>query len=247
MPRSPSNPMSGLPYVLSQYAFLRRVHHHWVILDLREDQYLCLSCREFDRVAPDVEGLCAEDISNASNRGLSADPASQLALELQQSGILSTNPSMDRPIAKRRMPKPSCALGTAAAPPSLVSRAACAPGFLGACIRTDYRMRHLPLLRIVTLVADRKASASTSNPDVNRVRTTIESYHSMRLLYPRSYLCLFDCLSLLELLARRSFYPDWVFGVTTDPFEAHCWLQVGHVVINDTMDRVTRFEPIMAV
>jgi hypothetical protein len=42
-------------------------------------------------------------------------------------------------------------------------------------------------------------------------------------------------------------YPDWVFGVNADPFEAHCWVQAGNVVLNDTVAWVSGFTPIMVV
>jgi Transglutaminase-like superfamily len=38
-----------------------------------------------------------------------------------------------------------------------------------------------------------------------------------------------------------------VFGVNADPFEAHCWVQAGSVVLNDTLGRVSSFTPIMSV
>ena len=63
----------------------------------------------------------------------------------------------------------------------------------------------------------------------------------------RSYLCLFDSLALIHFLARFRVFPDWVFGVTADPFEAHCWVQTGGVVLNDTVERVSAFTPIMSI
>jgi hypothetical protein len=72
-------------------------------------------------------------------------------------------------------------------------------------------------------------------------------FERLRLFYPRSYLCLFDSLALIHFLARFDVYPDWVFGVNADPFEAHCWVQAGNVVLNDTVARVSGFTPIMVV
>jgi hypothetical protein len=72
-------------------------------------------------------------------------------------------------------------------------------------------------------------------------------FDSLRLFYPRPYLCLFDSLALIHFLARFGLYPDWVFGVQADPFEAHCWVQAGSVVLNDTVERVSAFTPIMYV
>jgi hypothetical protein len=31
------------------------------------------------------------------------------------------------------------------------------------------------------------------------------------------------------------------------PFEAHCWAQIGQVVLTDPLERVLRFQPILAL
>jgi hypothetical protein len=59
--------------------------------------------------------------------------------------------------------------------------------------------------------------------------------------------CLFQAALLLEFLRQAGLTADWVFGVRTWPFGAHCWLQAGPTVLNDTVDRVTAFDPIMVV
>jgi hypothetical protein len=59
--------------------------------------------------------------------------------------------------------------------------------------------------------------------------------------------CLFDSLALIHFLAQYGLYPDWVFGVSADPFEAHCWVQAGQVVLNDTVERVSAFTPILTI
>jgi len=37
-----------------------------------------------------------------------------------------------------------------------------------------------------------------------------------------------------------------VFGVVGQPFEAHCWVQSDATVLNDSYDRVSRFEPVLS-
>lgn len=59
--------------------------------------------------------------------------------------------------------------------------------------------------------------------------------------------CLQRAFQLRYYLARRGIATDWVFGVRTWPFSAHCWLQVGDVVIGDRLERVARYTPIMTV
>ena len=62
---------------------------------------------------------------------------------------------------------------------------------------------------------------------------------------PVSGKCLLRSFLLLRLLHRHGHDAMWVFGVTTWPFAAHCWLQVEDLVLDDELDRVAAYTPIM--
>lgn len=64
---------------------------------------------------------------------------------------------------------------------------------------------------------------------------------------PFQGVCLYRSFFLMAFLRRRGLDARWVFGVRTWPFEAHCWLQAGDVVLDDTLDHVRPFTPIFAV
>lgn len=57
--------------------------------------------------------------------------------------------------------------------------------------------------------------------------------------------CLFRAAMLRRFLQRAGHETSWVFGVRTWPFAAHCWLQVGEMVINDRVESVATYSPIM--
>lgn len=59
--------------------------------------------------------------------------------------------------------------------------------------------------------------------------------------------CLYRAYLLRAFLAGRGRGATWVFGVRTWPFSAHCWLQVGDVLLDDDLDRVALYTPIMVV
>jgi hypothetical protein len=59
--------------------------------------------------------------------------------------------------------------------------------------------------------------------------------------------CLQRSFQLRSLLARHGWPVDWVFGVRTWPFAAHCWIQMEDRVLNDSLDRVRRYTPILTV
>jgi hypothetical protein len=68
-----------------------------------------------------------------------------------------------------------------------------------------------------------------------------------RAYYSRPYVCLFDSVCLLRFLNFYNLFPTLVFGVVAEPFHAHCWLQDGGTVLNDTVERVSAYSPIMSV
>ena len=59
--------------------------------------------------------------------------------------------------------------------------------------------------------------------------------------------CLFRAFLLLAYLRLEGRHATWVFGVRTYPFQAHCWLQVGDMVLNDAVERICGYTPIFAV
>jgi hypothetical protein len=64
---------------------------------------------------------------------------------------------------------------------------------------------------------------------------------------PRGGVCLMRSLQQLLYLRGLGYAPTWVFGVRTWPFQAHCWLQADTVVLDDHVEHVRAFAPILAV
>lgn len=73
------------------------------------------------------------------------------------------------------------------------------------------------------------------------------SFRRVRPYVPLSPVCLLDSLALLRFLARRGLRADLVFGVTGAPFSAHCWLQAGDTILNDTLGNVESYTPIRVI
>jgi hypothetical protein len=95
----------------------------------------------------------------------------------------------------------------------------------------------------------RKSRASgTSAVDVATVRELVTAFvHVRPLFYTTRDGCLLDSVTLSHFLARYGIFPTWVFGVKTEPFYAHCWVQQGDYVFNDTPDFIKGFSPILVV
>jgi len=64
---------------------------------------------------------------------------------------------------------------------------------------------------------------------------------------PIEPICLLDSLSLLRFLSRRGLTANIVFGVTSEPFTAHCWVQAGDIVLNETLSDANAHTPIRMI
>lgn len=67
---------------------------------------------------------------------------------------------------------------------------------------------------------------------------------AIRLLVPTPRRCLPAAMITGLFLRARGLETELVFGVRGHPFDAHCWLQRGDVLIDDELDRVRAYKPI---
>jgi hypothetical protein len=120
--------------------------------------------------------------------------------------------------------------------------------FFSAALLASMRLRWSSIECTVRRVERRKCAAKRSVVDrCPLVAEHTAVFHALRRYYPREYLCLFDSLALVEFLARYGVFPQWVFGVKLEPFGAHCWVQDGSTILNDTVEYVRKFTPIMVI
>ena len=80
--------------------------------------------------------------------------------------------------------------------------------------------------------------------DCRRISARVSAYRTVLPFIPFEGLCLQRAYQLRRVLASDGQRVDWVFGVKTWPFFAHCWLQIDDLVIGDRFDRVRSFTPI---
>jgi hypothetical protein len=73
-----------------------------------------------------------------------------------------------------------------------------------------------------------------------------DRYLAARRLMPVQPVCLRDSLALLEFLALHRRAADLVIGIEAAPFSAHCWVQSGPCVLNETVHQARRHTPILA-
>lgn len=68
-----------------------------------------------------------------------------------------------------------------------------------------------------------------------------------RLLFPRRAKCLSISIATAMLARRHGIPANVVVGVQALPLQAHAWAQVGDSLINDMLDRVSMFRPILSL
>lgn len=92
---------------------------------------------------------------------------------------------------------------------------------------------------------ERKTSQAVdlSSSGVNVVR----SFAQARLLRTSADRCLAQSIALSSNLAATGDLSRVVLGVSLHPFSAHCWVQKGATVLNESIEEVRRHTPILVV
>ncbi|MFC3215486.1 lasso peptide biosynthesis B2 protein [Novosphingobium panipatense] len=75
----------------------------------------------------------------------------------------------------------------------------------------------------------------------------VESFVEAALFFPRKDRCLPDALALRTFLAWHSCPTRIVFGVQSEPFQAHCWVQFDNILVGQDLETVMPFSPILAL
>lgn len=103
------------------------------------------------------------------------------------------------------------------------------------------------LLSALVIYRDRHAAVAFPTVPDSHLRASAALFRRARRYAPIETCCLLDSVSMIRFLARRGLYTNLVFGVAGDPFSAHCWVQAGDLVLNDTIGNVYAHAPIRVV
>ena len=204
---------------------MRLVHDDLVVLDVGGDSYSCLA-----EAAADVQILgsgrirCSDDLAEAfAAEGWLADPLTRLEAvrapgPLPVRRLQSSQPHRPRAVTMLRL---------------MVSWRA-----------TRVRSR-LPFARQLEWAARRPVGRPASAQA--ELAQCVSDFRNTMILLPEVRECLFQSQLLLEFLRHHGLDADWVFGVRTWPFAAHCWLQVGDAALVDDPEGLVAYHPILVV
>ncbi|RZJ44146.1 MAG: lasso peptide biosynthesis B2 protein [Brevundimonas sp.] len=200
-----------------------------VVLDLQADQYNCLlDAAGLVQIAPDGHLLPRDAaVAAALLDGGLAVPAFGVAPERRRGFI---PPARDLPGDA----SPSGPVATVT------------PGALHTLLTLARAGHAFERQTLAAMVAERPAPGPASRPvDPTHLAHIVAAARRLRPWLPREGECLKRAFQLRALLARHGVEADWIFGVRTWPFAAHCWLQVDDLVVGDRLERVRLYTPIL--
>ena len=238
------------PYHLAEGVFACLSDDRFVFMDLRRNRYLCLNRRHSRAAAGNFGGFQDHDGGpprDSDNTGRAdCDATDAVLTALSNRGLLSSgdvNGKVALPVRARTVNRSLLSVGD---PRDTDFRYGHLAAFVRASLAAAGKLCWQSMHRSVRGVsARRRKRGHLPAADGGELGELVAVFHHLRPLYGRKYHCLFDSLALLEFLARYRCFPHWVFAVRSAPFAAHCWVQHGDCVLNDTVENVRGYTPIM--
>jgi hypothetical protein len=238
-------------YFLSVAAYCREFDDGAIILELASGTYLGVHAESLpdlrSRVLNWPNSKVIDEAPVPATREIS-EASQNLISDLLSRGILTTSQTLERfPLPT----SPTAALtiaGSKAAHRRISIKHI--PAFVIALITVATRHKDKKLAPLLSWIRQRQRSirqnGRSATPD-DSMRLMM-SFLSLRLwFYSADKRCLFDSLVLAVFLTRRMVPCTFAIGVSTKPFLAHSWVQIGEVLLNDTAEHVQTFSPILAV
>lgn len=233
------------PYLLAPHVYPCVSGQHVVLMDLERDKYLAVV--PASRLAAWVRGWPVQ-ATQAPGTDAGADV---LVSQLLAHGMLVSDPHIGKPATPVAVARAASTLVEFDLDTRPRANAALLWRFGRSHLRAKLSLKLRPIQSIVEAVRVRKArhaARGAGETDAVRLRALVSAFTRLRpLFYTLRLACLLDSLTLVHFLAAEDIHPDWVFGVKTEPFDAHCWVQHGDAVLNDAPDRVRQYSPILVV
>jgi hypothetical protein len=235
-------------YRLCEHVYWCERNSRVILLDLRTDLYLALDSRASSFFPKLVQG----EVPTAALQAVWGAQVNELAEALLDRGLLTTEPGRGKDGGPVAVPPPSFEVTADSLDGRVWLRSRDVTAFWVSIARTGIHLRVLPLFYVVTAARTRRAQRAAYPLRNGRrpydLATRVAVFDRLRpLAFTARDACLFESLAMIEFLALFDLHASWVFGVQTAPFCSHCWVQLGDTVINDTVEHIRGFTPIMAI
>jgi len=233
-------------YFLSPHVHLCVAGKQVVLLDLERDKYLSMA--RAHPIGRWVRGWPVPAVDSTAPKEGASDAENRLLSKMISQGLLVKDASLGKEASPAIVEPPKHAMVEY----DLNSRPRTTFAQLWrVCIAyatAKWSLKRRPIKEVVQAARLRKRRGPTSTEDPAVVRPLVTAFVHLRpLVYTAKDACLLDSLTLVNFLAGYGVFPELIFGVKTDPFYAHCWVQQGDFVFNDTPDYVGGFSPILVV
>lgn len=241
--------MSTTFFFVSKHVHFCFAGDHCVFLDLKKDRYSCLRNTDVANLGLLVQGWPLAQSNGDLNRSALQHVETMLH-EMFSYGLVSPDRSKGKDATLVTIPRiESTLLKTDTEWEGPAVSLADAWNFLTAATASLHALRVRGLSCAVHRISRRETRGNAvGRPlDLQEVRNLVVRFNMMRPYFPAKGICLIDSLILTSFLASYNIYPLLVFGVRTEPFHAHCWVQQGNTVFNDNVEHASSYTPIMAV
>jgi hypothetical protein len=237
-------------YLLANHAFLCIAAGDAIFLDLRADRYLGLPRSQVQQLSGLIRGWPQTPIDSFDDDpGIPRGFSEPLVSSLVERGLIIPNYCAGKDATPVSFPEPTEEIDADTWGGSTSISLTDLTQFASASLSASVRLRLRTMEDTVRYVRARKRCAPTSDTySKNFLARAISVFVCLRpFVFTSRDQCLLESLVLIEFLSRKGIHPSWVFAVRSNPFSAHCWLQLGSVVLNDTIEHIQSFTPIMVV
>ncbi len=212
----------------------------YIFLDCSRNRYVCLRPDQADmfREILDAGGFCA----------VLKDRTLSFARFLVQAGLLAEQRAPSERLRTPANPQPTSSL-LDEAPFMTVGAARAIPAMAWSIMAAWRIARQADMSVSRTAVRNwRRQTGARSSDHRTDIRQLTVAFHALTPLFFTAHdACLFRSLALIRFLALYGFSADWVFGVRFCPFLAHCWIEQDGEVLNDFLDNVSAYRPILRI
>jgi hypothetical protein len=218
--------------VLAQGVSFVRLGERAILLDLRSDRYFGLSSR------------CEAAFLRLMEPDSSVDADTEILDGLVRDGILEqvSGKGSIMPFGPKFPPATSL-LDGGRLPIGAWRQARAA----WALKRSQHELKTRPLHDLVSELSACRPEHDGSSNIADDARRICWAFEAAGLLVTPLRNCLSRSLALAGTLRAGGHACELIVGVAINPFQAHAWVQTGDTLLNDRLERVRQFTPILAV
>ena len=234
-----------------KYKFNNWVHGclsdgHLILLDTKNDRYLFVDRGELSSVLPYIEQHLAK-VPPEHCQMKARDLSKKIINQLLREEIITTEDAYSHVIVQCIIDKPVTPFEHIETDnePKILWHHVILAAIAG--LTAHIILRLLPLSKIIGISRQLNSHYYFSDCKLEKIFHIARIYRRLRPILVRSRICLYDSLAFWLYAVFYGYRPNIIFGVTGDPFDAHCWVQAGGYILNDVPQNIRRYTPIIII